>query len=302
MLSKYGIVCEVARSGSFSYVAGKYGYVQSTVSQIVKNLESELGVTLIDRKSRPITWSADGLKFRPYLTAIYQAETALARRKSEMDDLQNETIRIGCFTSVSRETLPALMVAFKKSFPSVRFEIYQGNYDDIEEWLKSGFVDLGFISQRQAGSLDAAFLYEDEMVAVLPLDHPLNEFAEVSLADLAAEPFILMDEGKENTAQNAFAAAGCLLRPEYVMYDDYSILSMVKKGLGVSMLFRQVAADYAREVSIRTISTPVLRSICLACRDRASLPKAASRFAAFTVESLARPAGSASGAPVRPRG
>lgn len=102
MLSKYGIICEVIAEGSFTKVAEKYGYAQSSISAAVKSLEEELSTTLINRRRHNISWTGDGRIYEPYITAVYSAEQALARKNREMLGLEGQTIRIGTFTSVSR--------------------------------------------------------------------------------------------------------------------------------------------------------------------------------------------------------
>ena len=286
MLSKYGMVCEVADNGSFSAVARQYGYAQSSISQAVRTLEEELGTSLIDRKRRGITWTADGRIFEPYLRAVYAAETALEQKCREMRGMEKATVRIGTFTSVSRDILPELMMEFKRSYPGISFELYQGDYNNIRDWLESGFVDLGFLALELAGELDAQFLYEDEMLAVLPLDHPLSVCSEVALKQLVTEPFILLDEGEFSTPLNAFHQAGMEPDVEYRVYDDYSILSMIRSGLGISLLFRNVLRSYERDFAIRPVDTPIRRRICLACRDRKTLPYAAARFRSYIIDRL----------------
>lgn len=286
MLSKYGILCEVASRGSFTAVAALYGYAQSSVSQAVKAVEDELGVCLIDRRRHGITWTDSGKEYEPYLRAIYAAEQALERKQREMSGLKNATIRIGSFTSVSRDILPHLMMEFKKKYPDVSFELRQGDYNNIHDWLQGGIVDIGFLAIEVAGELVSDILYEDEMMAVLPRDHPLSYYDKVSLEQLAKERFILLDEGQYSTTLNAFANKGISLRAEYRVYDDYSILSMIKSKLGVSLLFSNVISGYENEVAIRPLAQPITRKICLACCDPKTLSYASRKFRVFTINHL----------------
>lgn len=286
MISKYGIVCEVAAKGSFSVAAEALGYAQSSISQAVKAVEDELGVTLLDRKRHGITWTADGMEYAPFLNAIYTAERALAQKHQEMAGLENTTIRIGTFTSVSRDILPRLMQQFKAEYPQVSFELHQGDYNNIHDWLQSGYVDLGFLSMEVQGELMTDFLYEDEMLAVLPKEHPLGKNSEIELAQLAAEPFILLDEGAYSTPLYAFHQQNLSPKVEYTVYDDYSILSMVKNQLGVSLLFRNVVAGFEESVAVRAVVPPIRRKICMAYRDAKTLPYAANRFRKYVIGAL----------------
>ena len=119
--SKYSIFCRAAELKSFTGAARELGYSQSAVSQIIKGLEEELGTRLITRSRGTFELTADGREYYPYFEAISKAEEALARRQREISGMENATIRVASFTSVSRELLPELMKGFKESHPGVDF-------------------------------------------------------------------------------------------------------------------------------------------------------------------------------------
>lgn len=292
MISRYGIICEVVRLGSFSKAAEKFGYAQSSVSGAVKSLEEELGVSLIDRKRHGISWTADGEIYAPYFARIYMDEEALSRKAREMEGLEGLTIRIGTFTSVSRDILPPLMQKFRELYPRVSFELHQGGYTEIRTWLEGGQIDLGFLAGHMTEGLPHDFLYEDRMLAVFPSDHPkVKEKEEISLSDFAEEPFILIDEGAESSVLKFFAGHGMEIPVAYKVSDDYSIISMVKNHLGVSILFDNVVYGYETEVAVRPLKEPIRRRVCLAYRDETTLPYAASRFRSFIRKEIGKAEG-----------
>lgn len=286
MISKYGLVCEVADIGSFSAVAEKYGFVQSSVSQSVKSLEDELGVCLIDRKRNGASWSVDGRKFEPFIRAVYTAEKALELKRKEMLGLENEVIRVGVFTSVSRDILPSLMTGFRENFPQVRFVLLQGNYSDIVSWLQTDKVDVGFLSSEYVGDLSADELFVDKTKLIMPKNSVLSNKEDITYKDLEKMPFILMDEGKISTIRDMFAKQNAYPKIEYRIYDDYTIISMVKNGLGASLLFENMVRGFDDEVDIREISDPLCRRVCLACKDRKTLSHAALMFRNYVVENI----------------
>lgn len=286
MISKYGIICEVADCGSFTAAADRLGYSQSSISQSIRSLEEELGVRLLDRKRHGISWTDDGLEFEPFIRAIYNSETALMKKRQSLAGLDDAIIRIGTFTSVSRDILPSLMTDFKKQYPNVRFELHQGDYNNIGEWLKNNVVDLGFLSSEMTGDLPNTILYQDEMLAVLPMDHPLSSAEHVSLKELSEDSFILLDEGEYSTTLDAFRKESLTPKVEYTVYDDYSILSMVKNHLGVSILFKNVVAGYEDVVAVKKLSDPIIRKVCLACYNPSVLSYASKQFMNFTVNAF----------------
>ena len=281
MISRYGIFCKVAELGSFTRAAESCGYSQSAISQNIKALEQETGVSLLSRRKDGVQLTADGRDFFPYLQAVWQAEQALERRRQETMGLKNSVIRIGTFTSVSRNLLPPKMKAFKARYPDVRFVLRQGEYTSIPQWIRQGEIDFGFVNQEAVDSMDTRLLYEDHMLAVLPQGHPLEQKPVIPLKELSREPLILLDEGDHSVLLDAFRQAGQTPNIAYEVYDDYSILSMVRQGLGISVLYEKVVSGFESGLSLRPILEAPRRRVALAWSSWETMPYAARRFAEF---------------------
>jgi DNA-binding transcriptional LysR family regulator len=281
MFSRYDIFCQVVESGSFTRAAEAMGYSQSAVSQSVRSVEEELATTLLNRSKNGLTLTADGETFLPYIRGICSAEKALSQKQRELQGLENSEIRIGTFTSVSRNLLPPLMQSFKQQYPGVRFVLQQGEYTSIRQWVLEGSIDFGFANAQTVTGLTVRPLCRDQMMAVLPLGHPLAQMAAVTLQQLAAEPFILLDEGERSVPMDAFARRGLKPRIEYTVYDDYTILAMVRQGLGVSILYRLVLSGFEQDLILRPVQEPLERTLALVWRNWETLPLAARRFAEF---------------------
>lgn len=284
MISRYGIFCKVAELGSFTRAAESCGYSQSAISQNIKALEQETGVSLLSRRKDGVQLTADGRDFFPYLQAVWQAEQALERRRQETMGLKNSVIRIGTFTSVSRNLLPPKMKAFKARYPDVRFVLRQGEYTSIPQWIRQGEIDFGFVNQDAVDSMDTRLLYEDHMLAVLPQGHPLEQKPVIPLKELSREPLILLDEGDHSVLLDAFRQAGQTPNIAYEVYDDYSILSMVRQGLGISVLYEKVVSGFESGLSLRPILEAPRRRVALAWSSWETMPYAARRFAEFLME------------------
>ena len=288
--SKYYIFCRVVELHSFTAAATELGYTQSAVSQIVRSLETELGVVLLERRRDGVRLTADGKAFMPFLMNLAGAELALRKKQEEMEGLTDSTIVIGTFTSVSRTILPPLMAAFRREHPGVSFVLRQGEYVSIHDDIVSDRIDLGFITpdNEQRKSIEMQKLYDDDMVAVLPPGHDLCSRSKVELKDLAGEPFILMDEGERySTVLEGFRKRGLEPTIAYEVYDDYSILAMIQQNLGVSILFRRVVEGFSEGVEIRELSDRLRRPVYLAWKSRETMPLAARRFSDFIVKSIA---------------
>ena len=280
-MTKYDVFCTVVETGSFTQAAEQLGYSQSAVSQVIRALEEELGTTLFSRGKTGVTLTADGEEYFPYIRSICGAESALAKKRREMMGLESSDIRIGTFTSVSRNLLPKLMKRFKARYPGVHFILQQGEYTGIAQWIQEGSVDFGFVNPKAVKGLDVRPLYRDRMVAVLPANHPLAEQKHISLWDLAQEPFILLDEGEYSVPLTAFSGVGLEPQIEYTALDDYSILAMVSQGLGVSALYQTVVSGYQEGVVTRPVVENLDRVVAVAWSNWETLPTAARAFVSF---------------------
>lgn len=285
--SRAGVCVRVAEKGSFTAVAEELGYTQSAISQQVRSLEEELGCTLLERRRDGVRLTKDGSVLMPYLEAISHAEDALARRQRELSGLVGSEISIGTFTSVSRNILPPLMKEFKEVWPEVHFVLRQGEYTSIADWVREGELDLGFTDMEDAEGLQRVPLLADEMMAVVPHGHRLARKRTVSLEDLAAEPLIVLDEGESSVALRAFEHAGITPNVEYTVTDDYSILQMVREGLGVTLLYELMLSNYDTGLLTKHVRERPKRNICLAWRSDETLPLASKRFAEKVISSSA---------------
>ncbi|MDD7200798.1 MAG: LysR family transcriptional regulator [Sphaerochaetaceae bacterium] len=281
MTSRYDLFLKVVELGSFTKAGATLHYSQSAISQAVKALEERLGTRLLDRSKEPMALTADGQAYLPYFLGIVQAERALERKEDEMRGLLDAHVRLGIFTSVGRTLLPPLLYEFKERYPGVRFDLSQGEYDSIRSQLVSAQIDLGFLNEQGAGELGFERVYRDRMVVVLSRESPLAAKEMVSLKELATEPYIELDEGRRSVAVEGFHALG--LEPRYAckVYDDYTILSMVRQGLGYSILYSLAVTGADKDVAVRPITEKLERSIVLAYTNEATLPLAARRFLEF---------------------
>lgn len=277
-MNRYDVILKVIEKGSFTEAAAELGYSQSAVSQTIHSLEEEFHTTLIHRGHDGISLTKDGQAYFPYMQAVVKAEQNLIDKKKEMAGLVDENIRIGTITSVSRNLLPTLIQKFHEQYPQVHFALRQGDYDDIHTWIKEGSVDFGFLNPEYFEDLNFDVIYRDTMVAVLSKNHPLAEKKQVTLKELAKEEFILLDEGKNSVPLKAFAAHGLTPHLEYTIYDDYSILAMVKQKMGVSILYRLVVTGFTDGIVWKPIREPIERPIALAYVKKEEMSSASRTF------------------------
>ena len=283
-MNRYHAFITITETGSFTKAAEELGYTQSAISQMVHSLEKDLSTTLLLRSRKGVTLTPDGEELLPYIKKLRNSHRELIEKQKEMQGLQSGIVRIGTFSSVSCHWLPGLMKDFKERYPSVNFELHQGEYTSIALWIKEGSVDFGFINPDAASNLNTIPLKQDEMLAVIPNNHPLVACEKVSLKELSSEPFILLDEGQLSEPLEFFKQNNLQPNIQYRVHDDYTIMSMIEKGLGISILPELVLNRINYNIVTKKIVPPIVRTIGIAFKNKNALPIASKYFIDFLVK------------------
>jgi len=283
-MSRYSAFIIIIETGSFTNAAEKLGYTQSAISQMVRSLEQELSTKLLLRSRKGIALTSDGKELLPYIKKLHNSYCELMEKRKEMQGLQSGIVRMGTFTSISCHWLPKLMKDFKEQYPSVNFELHQGEYTSIAQWIKEGSVDFGFVNPDAVSDLTTIPLRQDEMLAILPSNHPLVSHEKVCLEELSSEPFILLNEGEFSQPLELFKQSNLQPNIQYRVIDDYTIMSMIENELGISILPKLVLNRANYNIITKEISPPIVRTIGIAFKNKMTLPIASRYFIDFLVQ------------------
>lgn len=143
-------------------------------------------------------------------------------------------------------------------------------------------MDCGFLRLSAQREFETIFLEQDELMAILPEDHPLAARERVPAAALCGEPFLLLEKGAKAEISAIFERCGLTPQVRFTIWDDYAVMSMVESGLGVSILpqliLRRIPYRIAARGLARGLEPPAYRSIGLALRDRKMAPPAVRHF------------------------
>lgn len=277
-MNRYLALQKVVETGSFSKAATALGYTQSSMSQMIASLEEELSIKLLNRFRTGTKLTIEGAELYPYIEKMIYQYFAAQEKAKEIRGLETGTIRIGTLASISAHWMPVLVKEFQAQYPGIEFVMHQGDYTSIQEWIKTGSVDFGFVSPKAVNGLEINILKEGAMMAVLPEKHPLADKEVIPLAALAAEPFILLEEGHYYEPLDVFQTNGLTPNVKYTIHDDYAIMLMVEAGLGVSILAELILHRTNYRLALRPTDPPISRTIAIAYKDKASLPMASRRF------------------------
>ena len=283
----YHALLQVLESNSFSLAARSLGYTQSAVSQMIKSLEAELGVTLLVRSRTGVSLTREGEAMLPYIRDVVRAHRALSDQAAALRGLEQGVVRIGSFNSVSSSLLPRAIQRFKQLHPAIRFELHQGLYQELEGLVRGGVVDFSFTDLCRPTEFASRELFADAYLAVLAEDHPLLRFGPIPRSEFVREPFILLDEGRGGATLKDFLAGHPDLDVQYRVGDDYSVLNMVQNRLGVAVLPEMVARHAPPGVAVRQLLPPLRRRVGVIFRKETELSAAARAFLDVLDEVLA---------------
>lgn len=146
MIHKYLAYLKTIETGSITQAAAELGYTQSAVSRMIADLEEHWDVPLLTRNRSGIEISSEGTQLLPILQSIVKGQEELSFAVGELHGLQNGLIRVGAFTSMATGWMPLMIKSFHEKYPNIRFQIFNGEYNQIATWLRRGQIDCGFLA------------------------------------------------------------------------------------------------------------------------------------------------------------
>ncbi len=279
-MKRYLALQKIVETGSFAKAAEIMGYSQPALTSMITSLEDELSIKLLNRKRTGSSLTDEGKELYPYIErTIFQYHATIEKAK-DINNLKTGIIRMATVTSVSVNWLPEVIQEFHEQYPDVEFIMHQGDYNMIEEWIKIGAVDFGFVSPEFVKGIEIEPLKTGGFSAILPKDHPLAELDVVPLKELASNPFIMLEMGHHSECEAAFREHDIRPNVRYTIHDDYAIMAMVERGMGVSLLANLVIGKIAGSFDVVTkpVDPPVYRTLGIGYKDKLDLPMASKKF------------------------
>lgn len=285
-MNRYIALQKIMELGSFTKAAEELGYTQSSISQMVASLEKELSIKLLKRSRTGVKLTIEGEELYPFIERSILQYRAMQEKANEIKGLETGIIRVGTISSITCHWMPQLIKGFQKLYPNVQFLFHQGDYSSIQEWIKTGAVDFGFITPPAVTELETITIKDGEMLVVLPKHHPLAQQQTVQLKEIVSEPYILLEEGHYSEPIQAFHAAGLEPDIKYTIHDDYAIMTMVEAGLGISILAELVLQRNNYDIACLSVDPPIYRTLAIGYKDKNSLPIASKYFIEYLRENI----------------
>jgi DNA-binding transcriptional LysR family regulator len=259
---RLGYFVAVAEELSFTRAAERLHMAQPPLSQQIALLEKELGARLFDRSRRTIRLTAAGAALLPEarrLLADLDETTRMVRRVAEGAIGQ---LAVGFVPSAINGALPDLLRRFRTSHPDVQLTLREMTPDALLRAVRDGRLDVAVL-YLPISDPDVAWqrLASEDLLLALPDSHPAADRADVVLADVAGEPFILPEQhdvpGLHAAVTALFADAGIAPRvAQRGVWLMQTVLGLVAAGVGLAVVPSSVAALRRTGVTLRPIRGP----------------------------------------------
>jgi len=277
-LQKYMAFVKTVETGSFTKAAEQLNYAQSSVSKMIADLEREWQMTLLERDRGGVHLTSAGAQILPYARLLIEDYRKLESYVDDLHGVQTGMIHIGTFSSVAINWLPNIVAEFQKDFPGIKYGMLLGDYAEVEQWIEEGRVDCGFLSLPTRPEFETISLKMDEYQVVLPQGHPLAAKERIDIHELENEPFMLLEHGGKTEVTELLERYNVHPHIQCTTWEDFSILAMVEKGLGVGILPQMILQRIPYHVEIRSLTESYYREIGLAVKSRERLTAATAKF------------------------
>ncbi len=277
-LSKYLALVKTVETGSFTRAAQELNYAQSSVSKMVADLEKEWQVTLLERSKNGVCLTRTGEQVMPLVRAVLNEYHRLEGQICRIHGIETGRVRIGTFSSVAIHWLPNIFARLQKDYPGIEYEMLLGDYDEVENLIETGRVDCGFLRLPTLSKFDTLLLKEDEYKLVLPMGHPLAREARVAIEQVSHQPFLLLEHGGKTEVSDLLERRHVQPDIRFTTWEDFAIMAMVEKGLGISILPDMILQRIPYKIEIRPLKVPYYRQIGLAVKDAERCAPAVKKF------------------------
>ena len=298
-LRRLEVFAKVAELGSFSRAAEALFLTQPTVSEHIRALEMEVGLSLLDRLGRGATPTPAGRVLLDYARRMLKLAEEARQAIDHFQGRMSGTLVVGGSTIPGEYVLPALMGQFKAKYPDIAITLRVGSSRQVSEWVDEGRVELGVVGARPLlRALIARALMTDELVVVVPAGHPWAGRKTVALADVRAEPLIVREpgSGSREALERALHEAGTDLdafRVSGEIGSTQAVKQAVRAGVGITIISRRAVEDECRAglvscVKVRDLK--VSRSFYLVTHRERTRSPLAEAFVAFVESQVGEPA------------
>jgi DNA-binding transcriptional LysR family regulator len=238
----------VAEEANFTRAAERVHISQSGVSAQIRQLERDLGATLIDRSGRTATLTTAGAAALEHTRAVLASVDAVRQAVDDVNQLIRGRLVIGMVTACTVTPLFDALAAFHIAHPGVELALVEDNSDRLIECVRTAAMDLALVGTAGAPppGLDALSIVSEGLVAAVPVGHPLSGRQRATLADISAYPIVCLPEGTGIRTVFDRACAEKGLQPDIALQASApdAVADLAIRGLGIAIFSESMVTHY----------------------------------------------------------
>lgn len=231
----------VAREGSIARAAAKEHTVASAVSKRISDLENSIGATLLYRHRRGVKLTLAGSELLQHASRVMAEMAKLDSALSSYANGVKGQVRLVANTSAIVQFLPQDLSSFLKLHPTVKIDLEEHTSESVHKMVAEGSADLGImVPQRPLDALDACRYRVDQLMVLMPPDHPLSRHTALRFSDTLEYDYVGLPRGSSlcETMVNAAQEIGLPLRLRIQATSFDGLRRMAALGLGIGILPR----------------------------------------------------------------
>jgi len=251
----------VAEALNFRAAAASLHVSAPALSKQIKDLETELGVRLLDRDTQRVRLTGSGAVLLTEARSILAHAQRAAAMVREAEQGRCGRLAIGTIGRTLAPFLPRCLATFRTRFPEVHVELMELDYAEQFAALAAGTLDLGFMPGHvpfpPKSHYQREVILRTPLLAVLAKDHPLARHRRVSLASLAGERLLVLEKTKTSVsvehARNLCLSRGLVPREITEVKGFPALIALVAARQGVSLLGFETSVASAPGVVLRPL-------------------------------------------------
>ena len=259
-LRQLQIFVATAEEGSITGAAERLYLSQTAVSLALRQLEKELGVTLLLRqRAKGITLTSTGESLLPLGRNILASVADFGRSASDDGEVFGH-VTVGCFASLGPTMFPEMLETFTCRHPQAKIHFVESGHEELMKMLEVGRVDLVMVYRLGLPmGLIEQVIEVNKLGVLIAADHPLAHNRDtISLKELQNEPFIMLDSKTSvDHARDVFTRSQVFPEVKYRTQNFETLRSFVGRNLGWSLTLQRPKTDTThegRKVRVLTVS------------------------------------------------
>jgi DNA-binding transcriptional LysR family regulator len=268
-LHQLNALLAIADKGSFTGAAAALAVSQSSLSHAMAEFERELGVSVLARDRQGARLTEVGARVSDHARQVLAAVDSIRAEAQGAKGILTGRIRLGSIPSAAVSFVPRIIARFSRQHAGVEIVLLEEpsqSMRQLAEWLRDGTIDIALLELPMAG-LRTVPVLKDQFCAIVSAGSALAARDKASARDLAGEPFIMSRYASERVVGAIYARHKVSLRVRFEVQDLSTLVSLVREGLGISIVPRVAFPETPPGVALLPLLPAVPRELGFALKS-----------------------------------